>query len=48
MSSAATKVALGEKFVSTLWSNARHKALFGGRGSAKSWSIATYLSILSA
>jgi len=45
---APRKVVLGEKFVKTLWSQARHKALYGGRGSAKSWSIATYLSILSA
>ncbi len=51
MSSAApspTRIVLGEKFITTLWSNARHKALFGGRGSAKSWSIATYLSVIAA
>jgi phage terminase large subunit len=37
---------LGEKFVKTLFCEARHKALFGGRGSAKSWSVATYLPIV--
>ena len=35
---------LGETFAKTLFaSNVRHKALFGGRGSGKSWSIASYL-----
>ena len=37
---------LGEKYVRALWTPARHKAIYGGRGSAKSWSIATALSIL--
>src|SRR6188474_1819436 len=37
---------LGQKFVDTLFPPARHKALFGGRGSAKSWSVATYLAII--
>ncbi len=38
---------LGQKYVDTLWNTtARHKAIYGGRGSAKSWSIATFLSIL--
>src|SRR5262245_53833458 len=44
----AVNTVLGEKHVRTLWSNARHKALYGGRGSAKSWSVATYLTIRSA
>lgn len=38
-------VAFGEKFQRTLFQPARHKALCGGRGSAKSWSVATYLLI---
>lgn len=37
---------LGEKYVRALWTPARHKAIYGGRGSAKSWSIATALCIL--
>lgn len=41
----AVDVVLGEKFLKTLFQKARHKALFGGRGSAKSWSVATYLAI---
>jgi phage terminase large subunit len=36
---------MGAKHVATLFCDARHKALHGGRGSAKSWSIATYLGI---
>jgi len=36
---------LGQKFIDTLFTEARHKALHGGRGSAKSWSVATYLPI---
>jgi phage terminase large subunit len=36
---------MGEKFVSTLVPQARHKALYGGRGSGKSWAVATYLII---
>jgi phage terminase large subunit len=39
---------LGEKHVRTLWAKARHKALYGGRGSAKSWSVATYLAVRAA
>ena len=38
---------MGEKYVRTLWTPARHKAIYGGRGSAKSWSVATFLAILS-
>lgn len=34
---------LGQKFIDTLFAPARHKALYGGRGSAKSWSVASYL-----
>ena len=37
---------LGEKFLA-LFERARHKAFFGGRGSAKSHSVATYLVIVS-
>ncbi|MGY2987698.1 PBSX family phage terminase large subunit [Bradyrhizobium sp. USDA 4508] len=40
-------IAMGEKFQRTLFAPARHKALFGGRGSGKSWSVATYLAIQS-
>ena len=29
----------------TLFSKARHKALFGGRGGGKSWAAATYIII---
>ncbi len=39
---------MGEKFVKALWTPARHIAIYGGRGSAKSWSVATYLSLISA
>jgi phage terminase large subunit len=42
---AAVDVVLGEKFTRTLFRPARHKALYGGRGSGKSWSVATYLII---
>lgn len=41
-----SRALMGEKFVNTLFTEARHKALHGGRGSAKSWSVATYLSII--
>jgi len=41
----AIDVVLGEKFIKTLFAPARHKALFGGRGSGKSYSVATYLCI---
>ena len=35
---------LGETFAKTLFAQGvRHKAMFGGRGSGKSWSIASYL-----
>jgi phage terminase large subunit len=34
---------MGQKFADTLYAEARHKALFGGRGSGKSWAVATYL-----
>jgi len=37
---------LGEKFVQNLWTPARHHALFGGRGSAKSWSVASFLTVI--
>jgi phage terminase large subunit len=44
--SAAAEAKLGQKFIDTLFAeNIRHKALHGGRGSAKSWSVATYLPI---
>ena len=39
---------LGEKYVQNLWSPARHHAFFGGRGSAKSWSVASFLTIIGA
>ena len=40
------EIELGEKFIKTLWAEGiRHKALYGGRGSAKSWSVATYLAV---
>jgi phage terminase large subunit len=39
---------LGEKFIQNLWTSARHHALFGGRGSAKSWSVASFLTIVGA
>jgi phage terminase large subunit len=42
---AAIDAQLGQKFIETLFADARHKALHGGRGSAKSWSVATYLPI---
>jgi phage terminase large subunit len=42
---AASEAQLGQKFIDTLFAEARHKALHGGRGSAKSWSVATYLPI---
>jgi phage terminase large subunit len=42
---AAAEAKLGQKFIDTLFAEARHKALYGGRGSAKSWSVATYLPI---
>jgi len=35
---------LGETFAKTLFArDVRHKALYGGRGSGKSWSVASYL-----
>ena len=37
---------LGKKFVDNLWTPARHHALFGGRGSAKSWSVASFLTVI--
>lgn len=39
---------MGQKFIDTLFTDARHKALFGGRGSSKSWSVATYLDLTAA
>jgi len=43
---AAAEARLGQKFIDTLFAeDIRHKALHGGRGSAKSWSVATYLPI---
>jgi len=42
---AAAEAQLGQKFIDTLFADYRHKALHGGRGSAKSWSVATYLPI---
>jgi phage terminase large subunit len=41
----AVDVVLGEAFTRTLFQPARHKALYGGRGSGKSYSVATYLAI---
>jgi phage terminase large subunit len=43
----APRLLLGEKFI-PLFSPARHKAFFGGRGSAKSHSIATVLTLIAA
>lgn len=45
---ALAQAPMGDKFAQTLWTNARHKALFGGRGSGKSWAVATYLVIAAA
>jgi phage terminase large subunit len=42
----AIDVVLGEKYLKLLWTPARHKAIYGGRGSAKSWSVATALSVI--
>src|SRR4029079_15278271 len=42
----AINLALGEKYVKVLWTPARHKAIYGGRGSAKSWSVASALTII--
>lgn len=42
------KAAMGQLFSDTLFASARHKALFGGRGSGKSWAVATYLVIIAA
>jgi len=42
----AANALMGQKFIDTLFAPARHKALYGGRGSAKSWSVATYLAVL--
>ena len=39
----AAPAAMGKKFSDTLFVEARHKALYGGRGSGKSWAVATYL-----
>lgn len=39
----AAKALMGVKFSRALYATARHKAFYGGRGSAKSWSVATYL-----
>jgi phage terminase large subunit len=36
-------IVMGKKFADALFTDARHKAFYGGRGSAKSWSVATYL-----
>src|SRR3954452_22934369 len=36
-------VEISEACGKVLLSKARHKCLFGGRGAAKSWSIATYI-----
>lgn len=41
-----TQAQMGRKFIDTLFCTARHKAIHGGRGSAKSWSVATYLGIV--
>jgi phage terminase large subunit len=42
------QVLMGEKFARALFTPARHKAFYGGRGSAKSWSVATYLAVKAA
>jgi phage terminase large subunit len=34
---------MGVRLRDTLFARARHKALYGGRGSGKSWAVATYL-----
>jgi phage terminase large subunit len=39
---------MGKRFAETLYADARHKALFGGRGSGKSWAVATYLASVAA
>jgi phage terminase large subunit len=39
----AASIVMGAKYIQALYQPARHKAFFGGRGAAKSWSIATYL-----
>ena len=44
----ATDEQMGQKFIDTLFARDRHKALYGGRGCAKSWSVATYLPIRAA
>ena len=44
----AATARLGTKFAATLFKPARHKALFGGRGSGKSWAVATYLVTIAA
>jgi phage terminase large subunit len=45
---AAAQAPMGDKFAKTLFAKARHKALFGGRGSGKSWAVATYLVVTAA
>lgn len=44
----ATDEQMGQRFIDALFTKARHKALYGGRGSAKSWSVATYLPVQAA
>jgi phage terminase large subunit len=39
---------MGDKYAKVLFEPARHKAFYGGRGSAKSWSVATYLVLTAA
>ena len=39
-----TALVMGENFIRTLFAkNVRHKAMYGGRGSGKTWSIGSYL-----
>jgi phage terminase large subunit len=40
-----SRAGMGRRIHAALFSSARHKALHGGRGSAKSWSVATYLAM---
>lgn len=48
MSSASKQVELPEKLLPLLQQNARYKVIYGGRGSAKSWTVARALVLLAA
>lgn len=39
----AIQTRMGKRFEDALFTDARHKAIYGGRGSGKSWAVATYL-----